>query len=155
MNSLPPILIVEDSDEDFDMLRLALQAAGVTHPLVRCADGEETLEFLRQRGRSQAAEPAPRPGVVLLDLNLAGMDGRQVLEHIRADAALRALPVIVLSTSDNPRDVQACYQLGVSAYLLKPLDLERFERMVRLFKEFWLEFVVLPVGVPLSEGRWR
>jgi CheY-like chemotaxis protein len=88
-------------------------------------------------------------------VNSAGMDGRQVLERLKADVALRSLPVIVLSTSANPRDVQSCYQLGVSAYLLKPVDLERFERMVRLFKEFWLEFVVLPQEPSWREGMWR
>lgn len=153
MNSAPPILVVEDNDEDYDMLQLTFQGAAIANPLVRCTDGEETLEFLRREGRYLDAERAPRPGLVLLDLNLTGMDGREVLERIKADTALRSLPVIVFSTSDNPRDVQSCYQAGANAYLLKPVDLDRFERMVRLLKEFWLEFVVAP---PASrEVRWR
>jgi CheY-like chemotaxis protein len=143
VTSTPPILIVEDNDEDFDMLQLAFQAAGFTQPLPRCTDGEETLDFLAR---------GPRPHLILLDLNLAGLDGREVLERLKADTGLRSIPVIVLSTSDNPKDVQSCYQLGASAYLLKPVDLTRFERMVRLFKEFWLEFVILPPQ-PLREGR--
>ncbi|EAU67952.1 response regulator [Stigmatella aurantiaca] len=152
-----PILVVEDNDEDFDMLQLAFRGASIPNPLFRCADGEETLEFLGHQGRYQEEEQAPRPGLVLLDLNLPGMDGRQVLERLKADASLRSIPVIVFSTSDNPRDVQSCYQLGVSAYLLKPVDLDRFERMVRLLKEFWLDFVVLPAlpVAPLRERRWQ
>jgi len=155
LNSPPPVLVVEDNDEDFDMLQLAFQSAAVPNPLLRCQDGEETLEFLFRQGRYPQAEQAPRPGLILLDLNLPGLDGRQVLERIKADSELRAIPVIVFSTSDNPRDVQSCYQGGVSAYLLKPVDLERFERMVRLLKEFWLEFVVLPQGPHPQPERWR
>lgn len=155
MNSALPVLVVEDNDEDFDMLQLAFQAAAVSNPLLRCQDGEETLEFLLRQGRYSNAEQAPRPGLVLLDLNLPGLDGRQVLERIKAEPALRGIPVIVFSTSNNPRDVQSCYQSGVSAYLLKPVDLERFERMVRLLKEFYLEFVVLPEGPQAREEQWR
>ncbi len=154
MNSSLPILVVEDNDEDFDMLRIAFRGEGLSNPLFRCTDGEETLEFLRHQGRYADVESAPRPGLILLDLNLPGLDGRQVLERIRQDASLRDIPVIILSTSDNPKDVQSCYQFGVSAYLLKPVDMDRFERMVRLFKEFWLEFVVLPQEQP-REVRWR
>jgi len=148
MGDAPPILVVEDNDEDFEMLRLTFQEAAIPNPLLRCTDGEETLELLRD------AERAPRPCLILLDLNLAGMDGRQVLEQLKADPALRGIPVIVLSTSDNPKDVQGCYQGGGSAYLLKPVDLERFEAMVRHFKAFWLEFV-LPPPEPPREGHRR
>jgi CheY-like chemotaxis protein len=153
MASGPPILVVEDNDEDFEMLRLTFQEVAIPNPLFRCSDGEETLEFLRHEGRHSDAERAPRPGLILLDLNLAGMDGRQVLERLKADPALRSIPVIVLSTSDNPRDVQSCYQGGGSAYLLKPVDLERFEAMVRHFKAFWLEFVVPPPEQPREGPR--
>jgi CheY-like chemotaxis protein len=154
VNSGMPILVVEDNDEDFGMLQHAFRSACITHPVYRCADGEETLEFLSRLERSPEGEQFLPPGLVLLDLNLPGMDGRQVLEHIKTDASLKSIPVIVFSTSDNPRDVQSCYQLGVSAYLLKPVDLDRFERMVRLLKEFWLEFVVPPLA-PSRERRWR
>lgn len=154
MNSALPILVVEDNDEDFDMLQLAFQGAAISHPLLRCEDGEETLEFLFHEGRYADAERAPRPGLILLDLNLNGLDGRHVLERIKAAPFLRSIPVIVLSTSDNPRDVQSCYQSGASGYLLKPVDLARFECMVRRFKEFWLEFVVLPREAPV-EGAPR
>ena len=148
MGDAAPILVVEDNDEDFEMLRLNFQEAAIPNPLLRCTYGEETLELLRD------AERAPRPCLILLDLNLAGMDGRQVLEQLKADPALRGIPVIVLSTSDNPKDVQGCYQGGGSAYLLKPVDLERFEAMVRHFKAFWLEFV-LPPPEPPREGHRR
>lgn len=146
MNRGVPILVVEDNDEDFDVLQMSFQGAGIPNPLYRCAEGEEALEFLHQTGRYAREGQAPRPGLILLDLNLAGLDGRQVLEHLKNDSALRSIPVLVLSTSDNPRDVQSAYAHGASGYLLKPVDLLKFERMVRLFKEFWLDFIVLPSG---------
>jgi len=144
MTAPPPILVVEDNDEDFETLRLAFANAGVKHPLFRTCDGEEALGYLAQQGRFAPEGAAPRPGIILLDLNLAGMDGRRTLERLKADARFKSIPVFILSTSDNPKDVNACYQHGASGYLLKPVDLERFERMVACFKGFWLEFVILP-----------
>jgi CheY-like chemotaxis protein len=145
MNRDLPILVVEDNDEDFDMLQMTFQGASIPNPLYRCTEGEEALEFLHQTGRyAAAAQRAPRPGLILLDLNLAGLDGRQVLEHMKNDGRLKSIPVLVFSTSDNPKDVQSAYANGASGYLLKPVDLPRFERMIRLFKEFWLDHVVMP-----------
>lgn len=144
MNRGLPILVVEDNDEDFDMLQMTFQSVRIPNPLYRCSEGEEALEFLDQRGRYADAVKAPRPGLVLLDLNLAGLDGRQVLEHMKNDARLKSIPVLVFSTSDNPKDVQSAYAHGASGYLLKPVDLPRFERMIQLFKEFWLDHIVMP-----------
>src|SRR6185295_4573991 len=96
---------------------------GIPNPLYRCSEGEEALDFLHQRGRYAAVNSAPRPGLLLLDLNLAGLDGRQVLEHMKNDGRLKSIPVLVFSTSDNPKDVQSAYANGASGYLLKPVDL--------------------------------
>lgn len=144
MSPTLPILVVEDNDEDFDMLQLSFQGARIPNPLFRCSEGEEALEFLHQTGRYAQGERAPRPGLILLDLNLAGLDGRQVLEHMKQDEHLKSIPVLVFSTSDNPKDVQSAYANGASGYLLKPVDLQRFERMIQLFKDFWLEHIVMP-----------
>jgi len=144
MNHELPILVVEDNDEDFDMLQMTFQSASILNPLYRCAEGEEALEFLAQTGRYASTGKAPRPGLILLDLNLAGLDGRQVLERVKGDRRLKSIPVLVFSTSDNPKDVQSAYANGASGYLVKPVDLPRFERMIRLFKEFWLDHIVMP-----------
>ncbi|QRN95143.1 response regulator [Archangium violaceum] len=146
MNRAPPILVVEDNDEDFDMLQMTFQSESIPNPLYRCTEGEEALEFLHQTGRYADPEKAPWPGLILLDLNLAGLDGRQVLEHVKNDPRLKSIPVLVFSTSGNPKDVQSAYAHGASGYLLKPVDLPRFERMIRLFKDFWLDYIVLPEG---------
>ncbi len=154
MNRALPILVVEDNDEDFDMLQMTFQGASIPNPLYRCSEGEEALEFLGQTGRYADTHAAPRPGLILLDLNLAGLDGRQVLEHVKRDRRLKSIPVLVFSTSGNPKDVQSAYDHGASGYLLKPVDLPRFERMIRLFKEFWLDHIVMPEddGREVSRG---
>jgi CheY-like chemotaxis protein len=136
-----PILLVEDSPEDFETAERAFRRSGLKNPIIRCADGDEALELLFRRGRFA---DAPRPGVVLLDLNLPGTDGREVLAEIKAAPQLKHIPVIVLTTSSDDRDVQACYQAGASSYIQKPVDLEGFMRAIERLNDYWFEVVILP-----------
>jgi two-component system, response regulator len=136
-----PILLVEDSPEDFETAERAFRRSGLKNPIIRCSDGDEALELLFRRGRFA---DAPRPGVVLLDLNLPGTDGREVLSEIKADPQLKHIPVIVLTTSSDDRDVQACYQAGASSYIQKPVDLEGFMRAIERLNDYWFEVVILP-----------
>jgi len=136
-----PILLVEDSPEDFETAERAFRRSGLKNPIIRCADGDEALELLFRRGRFA---DAPRPGVVLLDLNLPGTDGREVLAEIKADPQLKHIPVIVLTTSSDDRDVQACYQAGASSYIQKPVDLDGFMRAIERLNDYWFEVVILP-----------
>ena len=136
-----PILLVEDSPEDFETTERAFRKSGLKNPIVRCSDGDEALEFLFRRGRFA---DAPRPGVILLDLNLPGTDGREVLAEIKADASLKQIPVIVLTTSSDDRDVQACYNAGASSYIQKPVDLDGFMRAIERLNDYWFEVVILP-----------
>jgi CheY-like chemotaxis protein len=136
-----PILLVEDSPEDFETTERAFRRSGLKNPIFRCSDGDEALEFLFRRG---AHADAPRPGVILLDLNLPGTDGREVLAEIKADASLRQIPVVVLTTSADTRDVEACYQAGASSYIQKPVDLEGFMRAIERLNGYWFEVVILP-----------
>jgi CheY-like chemotaxis protein len=136
-----PILLVEDSPEDFETAERAFRRSGLKNPIIRCADGDEALELLFRRGRFA---DAPRPGVVLLDLNLPGTDGREVLAEIKADPQLKHIPVIVLTTSSDDRDVQACYKAGASSYIQKPVDLEGFMRAIERLNDYWFEVVILP-----------
>ena len=136
-----PILLVEDSPEDFETTERAFRKSGLKNPIFRCSDGDEALEFLFRRGRFA---DAPRPGVILLDLNLPGTDGREVLAEIKADPQLKEIPVIVLTTSSDDRDVQACYKAGASSYIQKPVDLDGFMRAIERLNDYWFEVVILP-----------
>ncbi|HEV2844394.1 MAG TPA: response regulator [Thermoanaerobaculia bacterium] len=139
-----PILLVEDSPEDYETTQRAFRRSGLKNPIFRCADGDEALDFLFHRGRYADPAKAPRPGVILLDLNLPGTDGREVLSEIKADPALMQIPVIVLTTSSDERDVQACYRAGASSYIQKPVDLEGFMRAMERLNDYWFEVVILP-----------
>lgn len=138
-----PILLVEDSPEDFETTKRAFRRSGLNNPIIRCADGDEALDFLFRRG---AYADAPRPGVILLDLNLPGTDGREVLAEIKGRPELKQIPVIVLTTSSDDRDVQACYQAGASSYIQKPVDVDGFMRAIERLNDYWFEVVILPKG---------
>jgi CheY-like chemotaxis protein len=138
-----PILIIEDADEDYEATVWAFQRAGVTTPFRRCRTGAEALAFLRREGVD--ADPRlPFPCLILLDLNLPGVDGRALLRDLHREAERLPVPVIVLSTSATPRDVTLCYRLGACGYLVKPVDLPRFATMIRVCADYWLTTVTLP-----------
>jgi CheY-like chemotaxis protein len=139
-----PILLVEDSPEDVEATVRALRRAGLANPIFRCEDGDDALDYLFRRGRYSDPASAPRPGIVLLDLNLPGTDGREVLAEIKADGALRSIPVVILTTSIDERDVERCYGAGANSYIKKPVDLEGFMRAIQRLKEFWFEIVIVP-----------
>jgi CheY-like chemotaxis protein len=135
------ILLVEDSPGDVRLTREALRDAKICNALNVVRDGEAALAFLRREGEYAAA---PRPDIVLLDLNLPRKDGREVLEEMKADDDLRRIPVIVLTTSLAEQDVLRSYDLHVNAYVTKPLDLDGFVAVVRSIESFWLSIVRLP-----------
>lgn len=135
------ILLVEDNAADVRLTREALKDAKVRNQLHVAADGVEAMAFLRREGRHAGA---PRPDLVLLDLNLPKKDGREVLEEIKQDPGLQNIPVVILTTSQAEEDVLRSYQLRANAYVTKPVDLERFLEVVRSIESFWLEIVRLP-----------
>jgi two-component system, response regulator len=137
------ILLVEDSPEEHETTVRALRKAGLANPIFRCEDGDEALDFLRRRGKYAGPPKAPRPGIILLDLNLPGTDGREVLAEIKADDALRSIPVVILTTSTDERDVERCYRVGANSYIKKPVDLDGFMRAIQRLKEFWFEVVIV------------
>jgi CheY-like chemotaxis protein len=142
----PPILIVEDSPEDFEATVRALREARVTSLIHRCQDGDEALEYLQRGGRYRDAAISPRPGLILLDLNLPGTDGREALNLIKGNDALRAIPVIVLTTSSDERDIEIAYLAGANSYIQKPVDMDDYMRLIRLIAEYWFSAVILPKG---------
>lgn len=137
-----PILIIDDCDEDFEILRWALRKAGVDHPLIRFAKGSEVMDYLGARGAY--AGGIAYPLLILLDLNIPAPNGQFLLRTLRSHVRFKTVPVVVISSSTNPRDVRACYESGAHGYMVKPVDLERFERMIEQFARYWLEAVVLP-----------
>ncbi|GAA0662193.1 response regulator [Natronoarchaeum mannanilyticum] len=135
------ILLVEDNPGDVRLTEEAFREGQIKNTLHVVNDGVEALAFLRQRG--EYAE-APRPDIVLLDLNLPRKDGDEVLDEIREDSDLEAIPVVVLTSSEAQEDIVQSYELKANAFLTKPVDPEEFIEVVRTFQEFWLSVVRLP-----------
>ena len=136
------ILLVEDNPGDVRLTIEALKEAKVINHLTVVKDGMEALAFLRRQGSYTAA---PRPHLIVLDLNLPKKDGREVLADIKADDNLKRIPVVVLTTSQDEQDVLKSYNLHANCYITKPVDLDQFVRVVRSIEDFWLGIVVLPV----------
>jgi len=141
----PPveILLVEDNLGDARLTQEALKEGKVYSNLHWAKDGVEALDFLNARGRF---EDAPRPDIILLDLNLPRKDGREVLQDIKNDEKLKHIPVVVLTTSKAEEDVLRSYELHANCYVAKPVDLEKFIMVVQSIDRFWLTVVTLPPG---------
>ena len=133
-----PILLVEDNADDVELTRIAFEEAKVANHLVVARDGAEALDYLFAQGKHAHRDPSDLPSIVLLDLNLPKVDGREVLQAVRANEATRTLPVVVLTTSTEPFDVEASYALGVNSYIQKPVDFEQFVWAVKQVGLYWL-----------------
>ncbi|MFS8063482.1 MAG: response regulator [Luteimonas sp.] len=132
------ILLVEDNPDDVELTRIAFTQAKIANKLVVARDGAEALDYLFARGEHADRDPTHLPSIVLLDLNLPKVDGREVLQAIRGNELTRSLPVVVLTTSVEPFDVEASYALGVNSYIQKPVDFEHFVWAVQQVGLYWL-----------------
>jgi CheY-like chemotaxis protein len=138
------VLYAEDDPDDRLLAEMAYRESGAVNPIAFVADGQEALDYLRGAGRHADRAGAPRPGIVLLDLNMPGMDGRETLRIIRADPALRRIPVVILTTSAAQEDVAGSYDAGANSYIVKP---SAFSNLVALFDRvfgYWFEICSLP-----------
>ena len=135
------VLLVEDSPGDARLTQEAFRAAGETMRLHIVADGVEAMAFLRNEG---VYSHSPRPDLILLDLNLPKMDGRQVLAEVKEDDSLKLIPTVILTTSSSDEDIMKSYQLQANCYLSKPVQLDAFDELVRSINDFWLTKVKLP-----------
>lgn len=135
------ILLVEDNPGDVRLTREAFKEGKVLNNLSVVEDGAEAMAFLRQQGKYA---DAPRPDLILLDLNLPKKDGREVLPEIKGDTNLKRIPVVVLTTSKAEQDILKTYNLHANCYVTKPVDLEQFTSVVRFVQHFWLSIVKLP-----------
>jgi two-component system, chemotaxis family, response regulator Rcp1 len=135
------ILLVEDSASDVALIKVTLRNSQVPHNLHVVRNGVEAINFLYKRGKYA---DAPRPDIILLDLNLPKKNGREVLAEVKVDPALNTIPIVILTTSSDPEDILRSYQLHANCYLTKPVDLDQFVRTIGQIDTFWLQTVQLP-----------
>lgn len=138
------ILLAEDDPDDRLLTRRALEESRIVNEFAAVEDGEELMRYLHREGEYSDPEDAPRPGLILLDLNMPRMDGREALRKIKSDPELRRIPVVVLTTSEAEQDILQSYDLGVNAFVTKPVTFEGLADAVQALGEFWFDIVKLP-----------
>jgi two-component system response regulator len=141
---LPTILLVEDNIDDYDAAIRSFKAAHLDNPVHWCKTGADALDYLRGEGPYAIDLGSPRPALILLDLNMPGIDGKKVLAIVKQDPALKKIPIVILTTSSDARDVTQCYELGASTYIQKPVDFDGLIAAVSRIKEYWFGIALLP-----------
>jgi CheY-like chemotaxis protein len=138
------ILLAEDDPDDRVLLRDALEEGRLVNDLRCVEDGEELMDYLHHHGKYAGENAAPRPGLILLDLNMPRKDGREALQEIKADPSLRQIPVVVLTTSQAEEDIFRSYDLGANSFITKPVTFQSMVDLMRTLGRYWLEIVELP-----------
>lgn len=138
------ILMADDDADDRMLTKDALDESRVMNELYFVEDGEELLDYLYRRGKFSDPASAPRPGLILLDLNMPRKDGREALREIKADPALRRIPIVIMTTSKAEEDIFRSYDLGANSFITKPVTFERLVELMRALGQYWIEFVELP-----------
>jgi CheY-like chemotaxis protein len=138
------ILLAEDDADDRLLVKEALAEGRVLNELRCVEDGEELMDYLRRQGRYADPEQSPRPGLVLLDLNMPRKDGREALREIKSDPELRRIPIVVMTTSKAEEDIFRSYDLGANSYISKPVTFESLVELMKVLGRYWIEFVELP-----------
>jgi CheY-like chemotaxis protein len=138
------LLVVEDSDTDFVVLNRVLKNLSFNYPIHRCCDGDEALDYLYRKGKYEDIYRYPQPDLILLDLNLPGTDGKDILDEIKQNPQLKSIPIVIFTTSSNPQDIKACYQRGANNYLLKPMDFGEMKITVESLINYWFNISLLP-----------
>lgn len=140
------ILVADDDADDRLMIEEALKENRLANDLHFVRDGEELMDYVRRRGEYTDPGRSPRPGLILLDLNMPKKDGREVLRELKSDASLRDIPVVVLTTSKAEEDIYRTYNLGVNSFITKPVTFESLVQIMRELGHYWFEIVELPRG---------
>jgi two-component system response regulator len=138
------ILLVEDNADHAALTMRALRDGNMLNEIAWVKDGQEAVDFLSRRGRYAAPARVPRPGLILLDIRLPKLDGHEVLRHIKSDPALRAIPVIMLTTSERDDEINACYEAGANSYVSKPVKFTDFVETIKSLKLYWVMVNHLP-----------
>ena len=138
------ILIIEDSPEDYEACVAALtEDSNIANPTIWFENGDDALDYLRKKGKYKGAKHA-LPSLVMLDLNLPGLDGRDVLAMIKSDPETKRLPIVVMTSSSDQADIDRCYEAGANSYVVKPVNLDGFLSAIARLKDYWFKIVVLP-----------
>lgn len=144
-NGQPIVILMADDDADDRMLtRDALEESRVLNEMRFVEDGEELMDYLHRRGKYADAESSPKPGLILLDLNMPKKDGREALKEIKSDPNLRRIPVVIMTTSKAEEDIFRSYDFGASSFITKPVTFDRLVDLMKAIGEYWVEFVELP-----------
>lgn len=144
----PSILVIEDNAEDFEFLEYACNKTNFNVPLFRCKDGQDAIGFLYGEDQYENTQNHKEPALILLDLNMPGMDGQTFLETIKDDDSFKHIPIIVLSTSSNYNDIHKSYKNGANSYIQKPGDIKKYINMITTIKDYWFSNSELPT-------KWR
>ena len=142
-NALPTILVVEDSVDDFKATQRSFVKNNFHNPIQWCRGGQDALDYLKNEGEF-VGEKRSRPALILLDLNMPGLDGKQTLAIIKENEKLRKIPIVILTTSSDEYDVEQCYKLGANTYIQKPVDFDGLIDAVKRLKEYWFGIALLP-----------
>lgn len=140
------ILMADDDPDDRALTAEALKEARLINDIRFVENGEELLDYLRAKGKFAPPATAPRPGLILLDLNMPRKDGRTVLKELKQDADLNSIPVVVLTSSKDDEDIYRSYDLGVSSYVVKPVTFEALADTLQMLKKYWFQIVEVPTG---------
>jgi len=143
MSATPTLLLVEDNEDDYEATLRSLRRNHVVNPVHWCRSGRDALDFMLHEGPYADSEEAG-PSLVLLDLNMPGIDGRQVLVFMKNSPVLRHIPVVILTTSSSPGDIDQCYAIGASTYIQKPVSFEGLTEAIRTMKDYWFGVAILP-----------
>jgi CheY-like chemotaxis protein len=138
------ILMADDDEDDILLTQKALKKGKLLNNLISVRDGEELLDYLQRRGEYSDASQAPRPGIILLDLNMPKKDGREALKEIKTDPELREIPVVVFTTSKAEEDIYRSYKLGVNSFITKPVTFDSLIEVMQTLGKYWFEIVSLP-----------
>lgn len=151
-DDLPLILLIEDNPDDFEATQRSFKKANFLNPIHWSATAQDGLDYLKGEGRYRGEASIQRPGLILLDLNMAGMDGRAALKLIKSEESLRSIPVVILTTSADERDIEYCYDIGASTYIQKPVDFNRLVDAAARMRDYWFGIALLPSS-PRSERK--
>lgn len=148
-----PLIIIEDSDDDFEAtIRALKRKSGLENPIIRFEDGNSLMAYLNTEYPEDELQPNQLPALILLDLNLPGKTGHKILEELKKDPKFKIIPVVILTTSSDNRDIDICYEKGANSFIVKPVDIEAFTSSLQHVKEYWFDVSALPKRIKLGTG---